>query len=160
MQWGAGRNCNTHGKKGRRQRKSCMTWYIKKVDLSSLMQNQANTLKHGLEEYLRKSQSRSCSAKLCCRQQAQWQQQRARLGTMYSRCIHVGTLEQNHKTPLFPNNVGVLRWLFLLFFPFPWNEEVLSRLFDKYSSQAKNWQLYPLTSTVHIFPVLTHFPVN
>lgn len=70
MQWGAGRNCNTHGKKGRRQRKSCTIQYIKKMELSSLVQNQACTLKHGLEEHPRKSQSRSCSAKLCSRQQA------------------------------------------------------------------------------------------
>lgn len=69
-------------------------------------------------------------------------------------CGYLGTKPQN--TTL---SKVVLKWLFLAFFPFP--EMKSCRVCStNTSSQVKNWQLYPLTSTVQIFPVLTHFPVN
>lgn len=95
----------------------------KKMELLSLVQNQACTLKLWAwripEE--KPGQIRLCTPLLqtavtLAGATSQTRLCTARLETVYSRGICVGILEQNHRTWLFPDNVVVLRRLFLPFF--------------------------------------------
>lgn len=89
-----------------------------RMELSSLVQNQACT--HKLWAW-RIPEGKPDQVLLCkTRLQTAVAQagRQARLEILYSRCIRVDILEQNHKTWLFPSNLAVLRWLLLPFFFF------------------------------------------